>query len=329
MSLGVVRIILKTHPEMSLPMSEFAVLQPGMQTTIEDAIKAGAAAFDQHGLVYGHGTADAMSEAGWLVLHALGLSPLEQPNYAQVLSPAEVGRCNEVLNRRIVERIPAAYITGSAWFAGLEFKSDARALVPRSPIAEFICHDFFGLVAFDRIHSILDLCTGGGCIAIACAVQVPQASVDASDLSTEALALAEENVIAHQLQSRVTLIESSLFENVHGCYDLIISNPPYVDAADIEQMSAEFDHEPLMGLAAGNDGLDLVRIMLHQASTYLNDEGLLVVEVGNSAEALENAFPEVPFLWLEFENGGTGVFALTREELVQHADAFANGLTPR
>lgn len=307
-------------------MSKMSVLHHGMQLDIERAIKASAEAFDQHKLVYGHGTADALAEASWLILHALDLSPLTEPDYHRVLSDAEVGLCDAVVCRRILERIPAAYITGTAWFAGLAFKSDARALVPRSPLAEFILNDFFDLIDSADVNAILDLCTGGGCIGIACAVNFPQAKVDASDLSTDALSLAAENVAEHQLQKRVSLIQSPLFDNLSGTYDLIISNPPYVDAEDIDQMGEEFDHEPLMGLAAGNDGLDLVRHMLHQASGFLNETGLLVVEVGNSAEALENAYPEVPFLWLEFESGGSGIFALTREELIDHADSIVAGL---
>lgn len=309
-------------------MSKIAVLQAGIPITIESAIRSCAAAFDQHELVFGHGTDDALSEASWLVLHALSLSPLEQPNYKQLLSEPEIEQCNNIVARRIQERIPAAYITGKAYFAGLEFKSDVRALVPRSPLAEFITDDFFGVIDSSGISTVLDLCTGGGCIGIACAVELPNATVHASDLSLEALALAKENVELHQLQERVSLVQGSLFENVNAKYDLIISNPPYVDKKDIDDMGKEFDHEPMMGLAAGEDGLDLVRVMLHQASDYLTDAGLLVVEVGNSAEALENAYPDIPFLWLEFDYGGTGIFALTRDEIVEHSDAIAAGLTP-
>lgn len=307
-------------------MSEMSVLHTGMQLDIEGAIRISATAFDQHHLVYGHGTADAIAEASWLILHALGLSPLEEPDYRRALSDTEIDSCNQIVVRRIHERVPAAYITGTAWFAGMSFRSDERALVPRSPLAEFILDDFFSLIDPANTHSILDLCTGGGCIGIACAAHLPHANIDASDLSLDALNLAAENVANHRLQSRVTLIHSALFEKITNSYDLIISNPPYVDANDINDMGEEFDHEPLMGLAAGEDGLDLVRHMLHQASEFLNNNGLLVVEVGNSAQALEDAYPGVPFLWLEFENGGTGIFALTREELVEHADEIKAGL---
>ncbi len=305
-------------------MSKSPEFPLGMPMDIETAIKVCARAFDEHNLVYGHGTHDALSEASWLVLHAMDLSPLHAPDYAQSLSIEQVERCNAIVTRRITDRIPAAYITGTAWFAGLSFRADARALVPRSPLAEFILNDFFNLVDPLKVNTVLDLCTGGGCIAIACAVQLPHATVEASDLSTEALSLAAENVADHQLQERVKLKESNLFEKLIGSYDLIISNPPYVDDIDIREMGKEFEHEPMIGLAAGNDGLDIVRVILHQAADYMNDGAMLVVEVGNSAQALEDLYPDVPFLWLEFDNGGTGVFALTRQELVENKASFLN-----
>jgi len=308
-------------------MPEMSVLHPGMQLDIEGAIRASATAFEQHHLVYGHGTADAIAEASWLILHALNLSPLQEPDYSRVLSDGELESCNAVVVRRIVERVPAAYITGTAWFAGMALRSDQRALVPRSPLAEFILEDFFNLIDPAETHSILDLCTGGGCIGIACAVNVPHAKVHASDLSLDALNLATENIELHQLQNQVSLIHSSLFEKITDSYDLIISNPPYVDARDINEMGEEFEQEPLMGLAAGVDGLDLVRLMLNQASQFLNKNGLMVVEVGNSAPALEGAYPNVPFLWLEFDSGGSGIFAITREELVEHAEEIKAGLS--
>jgi len=308
-------------------MSEIRVFPLGMSMDIQTAIQFSAQAFDKHDLVYGHGTADSLGEASWLVLHALGLSPLQEPDYAQMLSNRQLERCNAIVTRRIVERIPAAYITGTAWFAGLRFRADSRALVPRSPMAEFILNDFFELLDPLKVDSVLDLCTGGGCIAIACAVQLPHAKIEASDLSTEALSLASDNVADHQLQQRVSLVESALFEQLSGPYDLIISNPPYVDDNDRRDMGKEFEHEPLIGLAAGSDGLDLVRIILHQAADYLKEGGLLVVEVGNSAQALENVYPDVPFLWLDFDYGGTGVFALTREQLSDNREIFFKALT--
>jgi len=307
-----------------MPVS--AVLRSGIKIDIEQAIRSGAAAFEEHNLVFGHGTDDAIAEASWLVLHAMAQSPLQEPDYRQLLTESQIQRCNSLLARRINERIPAAYITGSTWFAGLSFITDARALVPRSPLAEFIVNDFFELISPNQVNAVLDLCTGGGCIGIACAVYLAHAQVDASDLSSDALSLAAENVAAHELQGRVNLIESALFDNIHKRYDLIISNPPYVDAQDIKSMGEEFEHEPLMGLAAGHDGLDLVRHMLHEACDYLTENGLLVVEVGNSAQALEDAYPDVPFLWLEFDSGGSGIFAISVNELRHHAHSIAAGL---
>ena len=284
--------------------------------TLGEAIGAAAAAFDAAGLVFGHGTGNAGDEAHWLLLETLGLSPLAAPDYARRLSDADTRRCNAQLARRIVDREPVAFITGRAWFAGLEFRCDRRALVPRSPLAEWIDGDFYSLLPVDEQLEVLDLCTGGGAIAIACAMALPHARVDASDLSADALSLARENIALHGLESRVTPLHGSLFEPVRGPYDLIVSNPPYVDAADMEHLAAEYLHEPAMALGAGDDGLDLVRLMVQQAAAHLKPDGLLVVEVGNSAPALEAAFPELAFLWLEFAAGGDGVFVLSRDELV-------------
>ncbi len=292
------------------------VLHTSNPIQLGDAIKQAADAFVAAQLYFGHGTDNAVDEASWLLLYALGLSPVEQPDYAMLLNQSQIARCNEVLVTRIDTRQPAAYITGEAWFAGLRFKSDARALVPRSPLAEYIVDNFFDMLDEVSNPAILDLCTGGGCIAIACAYAREDATIVASDLSDEALALASENVEMHNLQDRVQLVRSSLFDELTGQYDLIISNPPYVDADDLRSMAEEFHHEPALGLAAGDDGLDLVRIMLAQAPDYLNEDGLLVVEVGNSAQAIEAAFPHIPFLWLEFANGGSGVFVLRRHELL-------------
>jgi len=295
------------------------VLPQGEGYSVETAIRAVAAAFEHHGLFFGHGTLSAIDEASWLVLFAAGLSPAIEPDYSQVLTDSAVLACNQLVARRIEERVPAAYLTGQAWFAGHEFLSDKRALVPRSPLAEFINDDFFGVLGNAQTVRILDLCTGGGCIAIACAYARPGCLVDASDLSRSALSLAQENIDLHRLQKRITLYQGSLFEPIKNKYSLIISNPPYVDADDIAAMPAEFLHEPLMGLAAGGDGLDLVRVMLRCAADYLEPEGCLVVEVGNSMIALQAAYPQLEFSWLQFAGGGHGVFMVTREELLEAA----------
>ncbi|MFK7860254.1 MAG: 50S ribosomal protein L3 N(5)-glutamine methyltransferase [Granulosicoccus sp.] len=291
------------------------ILPVAKQHTIETAIRAAAAQFESHGLCFGHGTDTAIDEASWLILHAMDLSPAQAPDYSVVLSDAQLLACNALLQHRITERIPAAYLTGQAWFAGHRFLCDHRALVPRSPFAEFINHQFFGLLDDVEAPAILDLCTGGGCIAIACAHASPAAMVHASDLSPDALALAAENVKLHGLQDRVQLFEGSLFDPLDSTYDLIVSNPPYVDARDIALMPAEFSHEPMLGLAAGADGLDLVRVMLRTAADYLKPGGVLIVEVGNSWDALEHAYPELEFDWLEFASGGDGVFIVFREQL--------------
>jgi len=283
--------------------------------TTESAIRAAAAEFERRVLCYGHGTDTAIDEASWLILHGMGLSPAEAPDYSMVLSEQQMQACNVLLQRRIDERVPAAYLTGQAWFAGHRFLCDSRALVPRSPLAEFINEQFYGVLDDMETPSILDLCTGGGCIAIACAHASTAATVHASDISPDALALAAENVSLHSLDDRVRLYEGSLFEPLDKRYDLIISNPPYVDAKDIAAMATEFSHEPILGLAAGTDGLDLVRVMLKSAPDFLNPGGALVVEVGNSWEALERAYPEIDFQWLEFDHGGLGVFIVYRDQL--------------
>ncbi|HEX6928284.1 MAG TPA: 50S ribosomal protein L3 N(5)-glutamine methyltransferase [Gammaproteobacteria bacterium] len=292
-----------------------------------DFIRWGASRFAEAGLHYGHGTDNALDEAVALVLHAVHL-PHGCPDRLldARLTSGEKADVYRLLARRVDERIPAAYLTGEAWFAGMKFKADARALVPRSPIAELIEARFEPWMDPDGVCSVLDLCTGGGCIAIACAHAFPGARVDAVDLSPEALALARENVALHGVEDRVALHEGNLFEPLSkpAKYDIIVSNPPYVDAADMSALPEEFRHEPALGLAAGDDGLDIVRRMLARAGEYLAENGVLVVEVGNSAAALAQSFPDVEFTWLDFERGGDGVFLLTAAELRRHAAAFRN-----
>lgn len=289
--------------------------------TLENAIRVTAKAFTAANLDFGHGTDNALDEASWLLMFALGLPVDTAPDYQQEIRESARQRCNDLIDRRMGERIPLAYLTGTAWFAGHEFLCDERALVPRSPLAEFIVADFFGLfqdpgsVIPKPPLTILDLCTGGGCIGISCALAVPEATVVCSDLSKEALALAQANVAKHELQGRVQLIESNLFDNISGRFDLIISNPPYVDAADIASMPDEFHAEPLMGLEAGIDGLDLVRVMMRDAPNHLSDRGWMVVEVGNSQPAMEQAYPNAGLTWLEFSYGGHGIFAVPAANL--------------
>ncbi len=299
------------------------VLPPTGPLTLEQAIKTAAQAFDRSGLSYGHGTDNAQDEATWLLLHALGLPVYEAPDYSQEVSVAVRELCNTLLQKRILERIPAAYLTGTAWFAGHEFFCDERALVPRSPLAEFIMDDYFGLfqdegsVISNPPVNILDLCTGGGCIGIACALHNPEAYVTCSDISEEALQLARSNIAKHHLSDRVRAVQSDVLSGIDGTFDLIVSNPPYVDAADINSMPEEFHAEPLLGLAAGPDGLDLVHTLLKQATRHLSARGWLVVEVGNSQPAMQRAYPNLPLSWLDFSIGGHGVFAISQTDLLK------------
>ena len=284
---------------------------------LDDLIREGAAQFEQAELSYGHGTDNSLDESAWLVLHAVGIPP-DQPidDYHQLLRVEQASDARALLQRRVDERQPAAYLTGSAWFAGLQFHVDSRVLVPRSPLAEPIMSGFSPWLDPTKVGSVMDMCTGSGCIGIACAYAFAEAKVLATDLSPEALEVAKENVFAHDMADRVELGQGSLFEPAVGrTFDLVISNPPYVDAADMAALSDEFKHEPELGLAAGEHGLDLVHTMLREAHQHLNPGGLLVIEVGNSAAALEAAYPQLPFVWLEFDSGGEGVFMLWREDL--------------
>ena len=229
----------------------------------------------------------------------------------------------DLFERRIEERLPAAYLTHEAWFGGMKFYVDERVLVPRSPIAELIASGFEPWVDSSQVMRVMDLCTGSGCIAIACAHAFPDAEVDAVDISKDALAVAEINVQRYHLEEQVSLIQSDVFNEIEPqAYDLIVSNPPYVDALDMSQLPTEFEHEPALGLEAGDDGLEIVRRILKEATQYLTPEGVLVVEVGNSQQALMEAFPTVPFTWIEFERGGEGVFVIDSEMLQRFSDEF-------
>jgi ribosomal protein L3 glutamine methyltransferase len=284
-----------------------------------DLIEWASERLERAGLVYGHGTENAWDEAAWLVLHALGLSPQESlPDPGQAVSAAERNRVERLLERRIGTRKPLAYLLQSAWFCGLEFFVDERVLVPRSPIAELIANGFFPWLQ-QPPSSVLDLCTGSGCIAVACALAFPDAEVAATDISEPALAVARINRQRYDLEERLRLYAADVFEGLpRRRYDLIVSNPPYVDAGDMAALPPEYRQEPVLGLAAGADGLDIVRRILRHAPDYLSPQGLLAVEVGNSQPALLEAFPELPFLWPEFEHGGGGVFMLTAEDLAAH-----------
>ncbi len=286
--------------------------------TIRDLIRWGASRMNEAGLHFGHGTDNAIDEAAALVLHALHLPPDLHAEYFQShLTPAEKQAVLLLLKRRVAERKPAAYLTQRAWFMGLPFYVDERALVPRSPLAELIERHFAPWLPDSRaVGGILDLGTGSGCIGLACAYAFPDARVDLADISVEALEVARRNVTEHGLEDQVEVIQSDLFSALKGRrYDLIISNPPYVGLEELDSLPAEYQHEPRLGLAAGTEGLDVVMEILHQAADYLSRDGLLIVEVGNAQYALCAALPDVPFTWLEFEHGGQGVFLLNASQL--------------
>jgi ribosomal protein L3 glutamine methyltransferase len=285
--------------------------------SIVDLIRYGASQFNRAGLTFGHGHDSAIDESAQLVMHVMQLPPDIPSVYAQSRVTAEEKRAVlDLFERRIRERVPAAYLVGEAWFAGLAFKSDSRALVPRSPIAELILDGFEPWLGERPVARVLDLCTGSGCIAIAMAVHQPHWQVDAVDLSDDALALAAENARLLDVARRVRLMRSDLFSGLAGeVYDLIVSNPPYVPAGEVPALPPEYAHEPSLGLAAGTDGLDLALRILRDAPRHLSDDGLLVVEVGDSEAALVELLPGVPFNWIEFKVGQMGVFALDAEPL--------------
>lgn len=290
--------------------------------TIGDYIRYAVTEFERNGLFYGHGTDNPWDEAANLIFLTLHL-PMHIPDYiyAARLTMQERETLCEIIQKRVTTRKPIAYLTQRSWFAGLEFFVDERVLVPRSPIAELIEKHFSPWLDEINVQHIADVGTGSACIACACAAYFPEAQVDAIDISSDALAVAQENVTRHGLTEQVTLIKSDLFSQVPADkkYELIVSNPPYVDAQAMNQLPAEYLQEPELGLAAGEDGLDLAIPLLRQALTRLTDNGILIMEVGHSQTALEQRFPHIPFIWLDFERGGTGVFLLTAQELRKHA----------
>ncbi|QEE25194.1 50S ribosomal protein L3 N(5)-glutamine methyltransferase [Rhodanobacter glycinis] len=289
--------------------------------TIIDFIRYGASRFSAAGLTFGHSHDNPIDEATHLVLACLHLPPDIPPAYgAGRLTTTEREQVLALIERRVSERLPVAYLVGETWFAGLKFKSDHRALVPRSPIAELIESGFAPWLDGRQIERALDLCTGSGCIGIAMAEYNPDWQVDIVDISDDALALARENIAFQHVEGRVEAVKSDLFAGVKGRkYDLIVSNPPYVTEDEYAALPGEYAHEPKLGLTSGEDGLDICLRILDEAADLLSDDGLLIVEVGESEHALAALLPEVPFVWIEFKVGPMGVFALERRDLVEYA----------
>ncbi len=295
---------------------DFNDIAPGELTTVLDWLRWGASRFTEFGVYCGHGTENVWDEALFLLASAIH-QPWEMIDKIQQasLTRAEQQAVFDIFRRRVVERIPAPYITGIAWFAGYPYKVTQDVLVPRSPIAELILKEFAPWLEKPPEH-ILDMCTGSGCIGIACAHQYPDAQVTLTDISPEALAVTEQNVHFHLLEDRAVPMLSDCFEALENAkFDLIVANPPYVDSEDYASMPAEFHAEPSIGLVSGEDGLSFTRRFLSEAKRYLNEGGIVVVEVGNSYTALLDAYPELDFVWPEFEHGGHGVFVLTKAQL--------------
>lgn len=295
-----------------------------------DCLRWGESALRRSGAFLGHGTDDPWDECLGLLLHVLALPWDTDPRMLDArLLPMEIEEYVELVRRRVNDRVPAPYLTGQAWFCGLPFTVNEQVLIPRSPIAELIEQGFAGWLESPPAR-VLDLCTGSGCIAIACAYAFPEAQVVATDISTEALAVAEENVQAHGLEDRLALRCGDGLAPVAGeQFDLIVSNPPYVDAEDMAELPDEFRHEPTLALESGLDGLDFTLSLLAGAADCLTDGGVLVVEVGNSQLALASAFPDVPFEWVQFERGGDGVFVLGRQTLVEYQAQFREAALAR
>jgi len=285
--------------------------------TVRSLIAASARRLRRARVFFGHGTDNAEDEAAALVWHALELPhPVSLRSYARRVAVRERSAVKTLIERRIRERIPAAYLTGHSRFAGLSFYVDARVLIPRSALAELIERRFSPWIEAARVRRVLDLGTGSGCIAIACALAFPQARIDALDISTAALDVARSNVRRHRVTRRVRLLQSDHFRALGDeSYDIIVSNPPYVGARELAGLPAEYRYEPRIALAAGKGGLDSIRIILRDAPRHLKPRGILVVEAGNTESAVRRAFRALPFTWLEFERGGGGVFLLTAEQL--------------
>ena len=298
---------------------------------VSQRINQVSAALETAGVHFGHGTDNALDEAAWLVLHVIS-APLDGSfdDWGKELTAAEDARITRLLQKRITQKVPLAYLTGSARFAGLEFAVSEAALVPRSPLAEVILEQFRPWLKPQLVQRVLDLCTGSACIAVAIAHHMPWTQIDAADISPAALEVAAVNVERYGLEQRVRLIESDLFHSIPACrYDLIVANPPYVPSESIAALPGEYRAEPRLGLASGSDGLDAALAILALAPDYLGADGVLVCEVGESEKRLQTLLPRLPFVWLQFASGGSGVFVLTRNELESARQTVATLLEGR
>lgn len=285
-----------------------------LSTCIENA----ASQLEAAGVFFGHGTDNAWDEAAWLILHALGIPVDEEADLNLEVDTTQQSAINVLLKQRIESRKPAAYLTGTAWFAGMPFHTAEGVIVPRSHIGGFLLENGRPWIKPGSVKRILDLCTGSGCIAVAAAMAFPEAGVDATDIDPLALALAERNIKEYKMENRIQLIESDIYQNLSAVYDLILANPPYVPAGEIPHFPAEYQHEPTTAFDGGPDGLDLVHIILNDASRFLAPEGHIVVEVGESWTTLEQAYPKAAFNWLETGVEDSGLFIMDRQELEQH-----------
>jgi len=323
----------EAEPQAKVSATGFCILRR-MTTelsTIIDFIRYGASRFAGAELTFGHSYDNALDEATHLVLHTLHLPHDLSPAYGSAkLTAAEKKAVLKLIERRVKEHKPVAYLTGEAWFAGLKFKSDERALVPRSPIAELIQNGFSPWLDSVVVRRALDLCTGSGCIGIAMAAHNPEWRVDLVDVSDKALSLAKENIVFQNVEERVRAVKSDLFAKLKGeVYDLIVSNPPYVTEQEFDALPPEYGHEPALGLKAGHDGLDFALRILDEAPAHLSRDGWLIVEVGEAERALTELLPKLPLNWVEFDVGQMGVFAIAREDIVAHAKTIKTALKKR
>lgn len=310
------------------PASAGALDASSAPTILADLIGWIAERFTDSDLYFGHGTDNAVDEAAWLACHVLALTPAELDDRLEDnIEATKRERMLAIAGARIESRKPLAYLLNEAWFAGERFYVDERVIVPRSHLGEFVLDQLQPWIEPTRVRRVLDLCTGSGCIAIAAAHAFPEAGVDASDISADALAVAAINVTRHTLDARVHLYQADCYDGLPDArYDVILSNPPYVDPAELNTLPAEYRHEPPLALVSGDDGLALVRRLLAGAGRRLMPHGILLVETGNSAEHLQDVFAQVPFTWLTTNTGDESVFLLTAEQLDQYQPLFDRAL---